>query len=59
MFTSEEAFDARDAGESIMLSLDEVHAVIEHHSLDADEFLAARGGSWHIDAAEVLDWLGY
>ena len=64
-FTAEEAFDARENGESIMLDYSSVCAVLEHHDIDDcdpdTDFFAENkpNGVLQWDAADLLDWLGY
>ena len=65
MFTSADAFEARDAGAPIMLDSDAVLAVLEYHdcSEETECFAQCRAavvdGATRWDAAEILDFLGY
>lgn len=63
-FTTEDAYEASEAGEPIMLTRAAAERIIEDHDCDyheAMEFLARElpDGKAHIDAAVVLGWLGY
>jgi hypothetical protein len=64
-FTSDEAFEARDAGAPIMLDNDAVRAVLEYHDCgeESECFNQCRAavvdGATRWDAAEILDFLGY
>ena len=57
-FTSEEAFEARDCGEPILLNRRSVERILRGHDADGDYF-AGREPSEEYDAADVLEWLGY
>jgi hypothetical protein len=67
-YTAQEAFEARDAGESIMLDCEGVKRLCEAHGgtpqsdtyferfYNENPFIGAHS---LIDAAAVLEWLGY
>jgi hypothetical protein len=61
-FTSEEAYEAQEDGEPIMLSLADTNKLIAQHQPGDDpaEFFGQFPHTQeHFDAATVLDWLGY
>lgn len=66
--TSEDIFEARDAGEPVMWGERQVDAILASHDvytgdmiscLELAGLLAAVSVTGRIDAAEVLDFLGY
>ena len=65
-FTSDEAFEAAHAGQSIMLDRYMVAELCAEHGQDADDYYrdifgdARRAGQGlRVNAAHVLTWLGY
>jgi len=61
-FSAEQAFDARDDGEPIMIGYVFAGQILEDHDECLDNFLVEydeyRAAS-KIDAADILEWLGY
>lgn len=66
--TSEDIFDASECGEPIMWSERQVDACLDHHNVYTGDMrhclelaclLAAVSVTGRIDAAEVLNFLGY
>ncbi len=66
--TAEDIYEARDAGEPVMWSERQVEAIIASHDVYVGDdlhclelvcLLAAVSVTGRIDAAEVLDFLGY
>lgn len=65
-FSAEQAFEASDEGEPIMLDHGAALAIIRQHDTghasDAEawgEFVADMPAVVHLDAANLLAWLGY
>lgn len=61
-FTAEDAFDASDAGEPIMLSAADVADIVEAHDAAGEDFFSEtprQPGQREWNAADVLSWLGY
>jgi hypothetical protein len=64
-FTSDEAFEASNEGDPIMLNWASTKAILSSHSADIGEFWTDHGNenrdlsTFSIDAADVLGWLGY
>lgn len=68
-FTAQEAFEAREAGESIMLDREGVKRLCNSHggmAREADTYFERFYNENHflsmtadVDAADVLEWLGY
>ena len=55
--TAEQAFEARDAGDPVMISAYHAVKLICSHGQDPDEFSAYNVVP--VDLADVLEWLGY
>ena len=58
-FTTEEAYDASECGEPIMLSRADAERIIRDHDAEGDFFAEHAGESGAYDAAALLGWLGY
>jgi hypothetical protein len=61
-FTAEDAFDAQDEGEPIMVPASTARRIVHEHAASFDDFTRdAMAGQYptHLDAAVVLAWLGY
>ena len=57
-FTSEDAYEAHEEGDPIMISHARAVAIVRSHCDDVAEFEAEQGTGTH-DAWDVLSWLGY
>jgi len=62
-FTAEQAFEAQDSGESIMLGLVASRKICLDHGVELEDYLLDNvleyESSLLIDAADLLAWLGY
>ena len=58
-FTSDEAFDASDCGEPIILNQRTCEYICHEHGVTFGEYLAEHPDTRDIDAAQLLRWLGY
>lgn len=58
-FTSEQAFDASDAGEPIMISRTDAVRICGDHDCGFEEFEVDTGVAEMYDAGVLLAWLGY
>lgn len=61
-FSSEQAFDADDANEPIMISWQFAKEIIENHGETLDTFTADNpciSAESQLNAATLLSWLGY
>lgn len=61
MFTSEHAFEAREIGEPIMISVKAGQRICDGHGASVYAFIAeaVTDSCNQIDAADLLEWLGY
>ena len=60
-FSAEEAYEAHEEGEPIMLSAKRARRMVEveHQAEPWSEFIAHAGEAEEYDAWIVLEWLGY
>lgn len=63
-YTADEVFEARDCGEPVMITRDQVEKFFAEHDMeraDRDEFFERfmPDGLAMIDAAEAMAWQGY
>jgi hypothetical protein len=56
-FTEDEARQASEAGEPIMLDRDWVRSILADHHIEFEEFVDSL--ALPVDAAVLLDWIGY
>ena len=56
---TEQAFEARDAGEPVMISAYHAVKLVVSHGQNINEFFAGRDDCKPVDLADVLEWLGY
>lgn len=60
MFTAEDAFEASEDGDPIMLAHDAAARICRDHDADLADFLTDCAiTATHVDAAVLLGWLGY
>lgn len=62
-FTAEQAFEAQAAGDPIWISIDFADQICREHGVSFEEYNWDRGPQCSpiddIDAADLLEWLGY
>lgn len=59
MFTADEAFEAAETGEPIMIDWTFARDICADHGVDIADMVEDIGDKAEYDAAVILGWLGY